>query len=231
MTVTAKYLLRYTRLRQDSRHFPGALNQIIHLDTNAQGNDNLLDLSVTSRFPAKEIPDIMKHTHFTTVLKLIVALVFSLSVSAYAQSACQVLTWKYLHSRPSQCVAYTGPRHLRAEVAILKLKWVRVEKVDGKPAQVCYKLGILDAGQITCDDAKDSVELLPGIHTISFRPYGAGVSGDSISKDINVSAGKTYQAKRHNENWHSTSSPCYPTATRPCNSSSEGKWTVDIAEE
>ena len=65
----------------------------------------------------------------------------------------------------------------------------------------------------------NKMELLPGQHTIKFRPHGY-LTGDTIVRDINVEAGKTYRVRMMILDMHAISPQL-----------SEGHWDFEIIEE
>lgn len=127
--------------------------------------------------------------------------------------------------------AYDGPARPRQEIAILKMKGLVVTSMDGKAAvdTHCNKdLFHTKGNPKHCRPRTDfnPIELLPGDHTIVFRPsffpsWTAGdASGTPITKDIHVNAGKIYQAKFRWEGRYHNDPHQGPTA----------HWWVDIAK-
>lgn len=104
---------------------------------------------------------------------------------------------------------YPGPGLPRSQVAVINCErsnvlWTdhpSVTSVDGKSAMVASNpvqnaISTLLAKPPVLHDA-DSVELLPGHHTIVVHAIfgGSGIGYATIRKEVDVEAGKTYSAK------------------------------------
>jgi hypothetical protein len=116
--------------------------------------------------------------------------------------------------------AYAGPALALDQIAVLKLDndkggikycGIAVSGIDGK--NVHYKFG-------------ESIQLLPGTHTIVFyysMPLAVS-SSSPISRSVVLLAGKTYRART---SFPRTSSI---TTTRRAGNTTYGYWSVEITE-
>ncbi|MGA3161132.1 MAG: hypothetical protein ABSC77_07930 [Terracidiphilus sp.] len=137
--------------------------------------------------------------------------------------------------------AYSGPTLPRQNVAVLKLSHVWVATVDGTPASVCkdyhYAYAVRQRTRYFCKshDQIDTIELLPGNHTITFNfgmiPANTWANVNStdtvadISENISVEAGKKYKAQR----WWNKTGQYNRTGQNSYNMGID--WGVSITEE
>ena len=102
----------------------------------------------------------------------------------------------------------------RQQIAILKLKGLVVDTVDGRAATDthCNKDIWHPHGDPKFCHVRthffNAIELLPGDHTIVFRAVGSwtagyGLAGTPVTNPIHVDAGKAYQAKFRREGRYS----------------------------
>ena len=125
--------------------------------------------------------------------RVVFGITLLLTVSGHAQSSiCQTYHWY----PPSTCRAYPGKALPKQDVAVLKLKNIAVNSVNGKDAVIC-NAGFFGSKIHECDIAR-SIELLPGVYRIGFAPVvgllQTGTYKEPQFRALTVEAGKTYTA-------------------------------------